>query len=164
MADKYNDFIRLTKSYLREIDYYRQSVIMLQDRSEEMRTKLEAISAKIPAYSESVSGHSELTQVEAEAGKRIEQERCLQRCLDDLRSLNRHIERIEACIDTLDTREQEMVTLYYRQKMTYEELAERIGWSPRTCMRRVQEATRHIALMLFGEKSKDNILFLEDRT
>lgn len=163
MADKYNDFIRLTKSYLREIDYYRQSVVMLKDKSEEISTKLEGISAKIPAYAETISGHSELTQVEAETSKRIELEKSLTHCLDDLNGLKRHINRLESCIDTLDGREQEMIRLYYREKMTYEELAERIGWSSRTCMRRVQDATRHIALMLFGEKSKDNILFLEDK-
>lgn len=163
MADKYNDFIRLTKSYLRELDYYRQSVAILREKHDELSTKLKIIGAKIPAYAETVSGHSELTQVEAESEKRIEQEKALMRCTEDLTSLEKHIRRIEMCIDTLDDNEQEALKLYYRDKMTYSQLAMRLLWSERTCMRRVKEATKHIALMLFGEKSKESVLFLEDR-
>jgi DNA-binding Lrp family transcriptional regulator len=49
---------------------------------------------------------------------------------------------------------------YYAERKSYIEIADRQNMSERSCRRMVREATRKMALMMFGLKSKENIIFV----
>ena len=161
MADiRHNDYIRLTANYLRDLAYDKGAVDNLTSRIKELKETLADVSTKIVGYEEKQGGQGELTPVEAEAEKRIADEKILSRCNKDLRKMQYHIFRVEKALDLLGEEDRQALILHYCDRRSYEDIANILKWSPRTCNRRVKEGTKLVAYMLFGDKAKENVYFV----
>ena len=58
---RHNDYVKLTKDYLRNYPYYKQAVENMTDDIEEIKVRLADESPKTPSYGlETGGGHSEL--------------------------------------------------------------------------------------------------------
>jgi RNA polymerase sigma factor (sigma-70 family) len=161
MGQKYNDYLRLTKSYLREIDYYKTSARLLREKISDIEADLRGISTKIASYESTHGGYSDLNGIEAGTERRMQQESNLAKSKAELKIMEKHIAHIDVCINTLPAEEQNALRLYYIDKLTYGELSQKIGWSERTCKRKVMDATKSIAWMLFGDNVNQDVLFIE---
>ena len=158
----FNDYLTLTKEYVKELECFRAHVQNLNITLQELEPDRGLVSPKVTAgYGQNPGGSAELTSTEAEANRKIENERQLERVQEDLRKMESQIRKIENSIGSLPDEESRALILHYSQGLTYGELAEKLGWSPRTCKRRVKEATRKVAIMMFGNKTKERVKFIE---
>lgn len=155
-----NDYARLTKDYLQNISYYRVAIVNMTDGIREMEESLRDVSPKIASYEQTAGGASVLNIVEAESERRLLKIAECKEQLHELHKLKRQVEKIERGIASLPEEEKQAVTLFYIRKLTYKDMAEHLKWSERTCRRRVSAGTKNIALMLFGERAKRQILFV----
>lgn len=156
-----NDYVRLTKDYIREADLYKVHEKIIVARMEDLEESIKDVSTKIVKYEQNPGGSSELTAVEAETEKRLNWEKELKQCADELKDLRRHINRIHESLAGLNTEEREMLRLHYRVGATYDEISDLMGWSPSTCKRRVRKAIDDVTLMLFGDKMRGNYRFID---
>ena len=148
-----NDYIRLTKGYLRNLVYYR---VAISNMTEDIKEDAESIgTAKIANYEANPGGTSELNGVEAGAEKSM-------RCTEQMRQLSklqRQVAKLERCIDNLSADEKEAVRLFYLYRQTYEQMSSSLHISISTCRRRVSKGTKAVAVMLFGERAGEQIQF-----
>ena len=147
-----NDYIRLTKSYLRNLVYYR---VAISNMSEDIAEDKESIGAAIASYETNPGGASELNGVEASAEKSM-------RCTEQMRQLiklQHQVKKLERCIDNLPADEKEAVRMFYLYRQTYEEMSSSLHISISTCRRRVSKGTKAVAVMLFGERAGEQIQF-----
>lgn len=148
-----NDYIRLTKGYLRNLVYYR---VAISNMSEDIAEDAESIgAAKIASYETNPGGASELNGVEASAEKSMH-------CSEQMRQLSklqRQVRKLEKCMENLPPEEKEAVQLFYLYRQTYEQMSSSLHISISTCRRRVSKGTKAVAVMLFGERAGEQIQF-----
>lgn len=158
---KHNDYLKLTKDYLRNYPYYKQAVKSISDDIKDIQTRLSYESPKITTYGENTGGgYKELNGTEQAAEKRIWLERQCEELRENRRQLQTQIDKVDTAMSKLSTEDREIVELFYFDKLTHRNLAQRIYISERSSKRHVQKATEGIALMLFGIDTQRNIFFL----
>lgn len=148
-----NDYIRLTKGYLRNMVYYQVAISNMKEDLKEMEDSLG--DAKIASYEANPGGQNELNGVEARADKAIrykEQAKQVQK-------LERQVQKIERCIDKLPADQKDAVKMYYLYRQSYDEMVSSLHISHSTCRRRVNGGTKAVAMMLFGERAGEQIQF-----
>jgi DNA-directed RNA polymerase specialized sigma24 family protein len=155
-----NDYIRLVKDYLRDVEYCRVAASNLHDSIKELEENLRDVSTKIASYEQNPGGNCELNAVEMESSRRIEQEQQLNDAVKNYQRLQNHLARVDRSLQCLTDEEQKALMYYYAERKSYLEIADRQNMSERSCRRMVREATRKMALMMFGLKSKENIIFV----
>ena len=156
----YNDYIKLTRDYLKNLPYYEVAVANMTDDIKEIQVSLQDVSTKIASYEHNPGGSGTMTVVEAEMEKRSEQASAFKKQAHELRKLQIQLAKINRCISNLPKEEKQAVNAYYINRLSYEDMAEHLGWSERTCKRRVKTATKAVTTMLFGHKAEANILFV----
>ena len=149
----HNDYIKLTREYLRNLGYYRVAVVNMTEDLRDMERSLG--DAKIASYEMNPGGGNELNGVEAKAEKALrykEQAR-------HLHKLQRQVSKLERCIEKLPKEEKEAINMFYIHKMSYEDMMDSLHISRSTCKRRINNATRAVAIMLFGDRADKQIQF-----
>ena len=159
---RHNDYVKLTKDYLRSYPYYKQAVKNMTDDIEEIKVRLADESPKTPSYGLDTGGggYSELNATERAADNRLHLERRCEQLQDNRRQLQIQIDKVDAAIGKLSVEDQEIVRLFYFEHLTHRDLAQRAFLSERSSKRHIQKATDSIALMLFGLDTQRDIFFL----
>lgn len=158
---KYNDYLKLTKDYLKNFAYYRQAITSISEDIEDIHRQLATESIKAPAYgSDTSGGFSELNGTERAAEKRIRLSKVSEELEENCRVLKRQMKKVTAAIATLPEEEQEAIRMYYMDHLNYYAMSERLHLSERSCKRRVSKATHNIALMLFGLTAQRDVFFV----
>jgi RNA polymerase sigma factor (sigma-70 family) len=156
-----NDYVKLTRDYLRNIGYYRIAVANMSTDIKDLESRMRDVPIKITDYGPMPGGGSgELNGVERAAESKLEAVEDYKRKSAELKQLSRQIDRLENCIENLPEEEQQAVRLFYIDRLNYGELACAMGWSERTVKRRVSSGTRAVAVMLFGPKAEKNVQFV----
>ena len=157
-----NDYIKLTRDYLRNIGYYRIAVANMDSDIKDLESQMQDVPIKITDYGLTPvgGGGDDLNGVERAAESKIIAEEDYKRKAAELHQLSRQIERLETCIDNLPPDEQKAVRLFYIDRLNYGELACAMGWSERTVRRRVSSGTKAVAVMLFGPKAEKTVQFV----
>lgn len=157
-----NDYIKLTRDYLRNIGYYRIAVANMNSDIKDLESQMQDVPVKITDYGPMPGGGggAELNGVERAAESQIMAEDDYLRKTSEMKQLSRQIDRLETCIDNLPPDEQKAVKLFYIDRLSYGELAGAMGWSERTVRRRVNSGTRAVAVMLFGPKAEKTVQFV----
>lgn len=149
-----NDYIKLTKGYLRNLVYYQVAVSNMNDDLEEIRKTLG--DAKIASYETNPGGASELNGVEAKAEKALQ----YREKLEQMRKLQVQVEKLERSIEKLPDSEREAVRMFYIYRQSYEEIMQSLHISHSTCRRRISNGTRNVSVMLFGDKALEQVKFV----
>ena len=158
---KYNDYLKLTRDYLRNYPYYKQAVEAITKDIGYMQDRLAHESPKTAKYgADTGGGYSELNGVEQAANKRMWLERRCEELQENRRALQRQLEKVDAAVNALSTEEQKIIQMFYFDGLTHQALAQRIHLSERSSQRQVRRATNRIALILFGLDAQQNIFFL----
>ena len=158
---KHNDYLKLTKDYLRNYPYYKQAVKSITEDIREIQTRLAQVAPKIASYSSDPGGgYKELNGVEQVADKRIWLERQCEELQENRRALQIQMDKVDMAMNKLSTEDREIVQLFYFDRLTHRALAQRVCLSERSSKRHVQKATDSIALMLFGLDTQKDIFFL----
>lgn len=148
-----NDYIRLTKGYLRNMVYYQVAISNMKEDLKEMEDSLG--DAKIASYEANPGGQNELNGVESRADKSIRYKEQAKQ----VHKLERQVQKIERCIDKLPADQKDAVKMYYLYRQSYDEMVSSLHISHSTCRRRVNGGTKAVAMMLFGERAGEQIQF-----
>lgn len=148
-----NDYIRLTKGYLRNLVYYQVAISNMKEDLKEMEDSLGDV--KIASYEANPGGQNELNGVESRADKAI---RCKEQA-KQVHKLERQVQKLERCIEQLPSDQKEAVRMYYLYRQSYDEMVSSLHISHSTCRRRVNSGTKAVAMMLFGERAGEQIQF-----
>lgn len=158
----YNDYLKLTKEYLRSLNYYREAEKNLSGEIEDIGRELDGVSIRSAnAGSEVHGGGSELNGVEREAETRMHLENQYAELLMERSQLQKQIGKLERAIGTLPQDEKEAVELFFCNRMSYADISVTMSYSERTCRRHVSNATKSIAFMLFGDRANRRVEFIQ---
>lgn len=160
MEYHYNDYIKLTREYLRNLVYYAEAVKNLTGEIEDIEKELGGVSIKSPGLGDAGGGTPELNTVEQAVDDRVRLADRYQRLVFERARLQQQIDKVQSAVGKLPDEEREAVRLFYFDRLGYRCMARALYDSERTCRRRVYSATNSIAFMLFGERSERNIAFI----
>lgn len=156
----YNDYLRLTRGYLKNLPIYRQAAENLELELADERAMLSQITPKAISYGAVGGGTGELTPTEQAVQQRaVSVQRC-QKLQQEHQVLRHQCDRIERALQVLSPEEQEAVDLIYFKHFSYTDMSRRTFTSARTCRRRLNGAVQKVAVMLFGLQAEENILFI----
>ncbi|MDY3915735.1 MAG: sigma-70 region 4 domain-containing protein [Selenomonadaceae bacterium] len=162
MNYRYNDYMKLTKEYLRNLGYYKEAERNISGEIQAIAHELGGVSINSAlAGGEVHGGSSELNGVEREAERRVKQEKRYGELLLERQSLQEQIDKLERALMALPPTEKDIVAMFYMSHMSYADMAVSLNFSERTLKRRVSDATRSVAYMLFGDRANRSIEFIQ---
>lgn len=159
----HNDYLKLTKDYLREYETYKAAVKAITQTVCDLRRGLAGQTIKTVSYDDvpGGGGGAGLNSVEQAAETRIHDEARLAALEQELERLKMQVQRIGFALAALEGEEMTIVEMFYFQRLGYAVMATRIHASERTCRRRVHDVTQKIALLIFGIRTKEKVMFLK---
>ena len=122
----YNDYLKLTKEYLRNLNYYREAEKNLASALTDINAELGSVSIKSSnATNDEVHGASlGLNSVERAAAYRINLEHRYAEIIVERGLLRKHIDKLTRAISTLPRAEQEVVRLFFIDRLRYTRISE----------------------------------------
>lgn len=158
----HNDYLKLTKDYLREYETYKAAVKAITQAVCDLRRGLAGQTIKTVRYDDVPGGGGAgPNSVEQAAENRIHDEDRLTALEQELGRLKTQVQRIGFALAALGGEEMTIVEMFYFQRLGYAVMATRIHASERTCRRRVHDVTQKIALLIFGIRTKERVMFLK---
>lgn len=158
---KHNDYITLTKSYLREYTPLKSAECNLLELIDGIDLELQDVSVKAAAYgAEQAGGVKELTDTEQAAEKRLHLAHRRWELIQYWRRVSSLCKRIDTALTSLPPEERQLIQLYYFDRVGYTEISRIMHSSERSCRRRVQQVTTQVASMLFGPFAKEQVMFV----
>lgn len=158
----HNDYLKLTKDYLRKYETYKAAVKAITQAVCDLRRGLAGQTIKTVRYDDVPGGGGAgLNSVEQAAETRIHDEARLAALEQELERLKMQVQRIGFALAALEGEEMTIVEMFYFRRLGYAVMATRIHASERTCRRRVHDVTQKIALLIFGIRTKERVMFLK---
>lgn len=151
---QWNDCIRLTRDYLKKMEYQQIHITNLRETMAELEKKMG--SAKIASYDSIPGGSSELNSVEAGAEEAMR----YRKLKEEVEAMERHQAKVKRCIEQLPLDEKLAVEMFYFYRRSYDDMVSSLHLSYSTCRRRVRAGTYKIAYMMFGDRAEKKVLFL----
>ena len=159
MEREYNDYLQLTRKYLRNYSIYLEAVENLTRRLRDIEVELGTVSISSPVFGEG-GGKCELTSVEREADRRIERRDQYEELFRERAQLRRQLQKVKNALDALPEEECDAIRLFFFENKHYDALTRLRHWSTATCKRRINGAVRKVALMLFGQQAAQVVAFV----
>lgn len=157
-----NDYLKLTKNYLRNYKLYEQTSESLALMIAETERQLEGESVKIASYGpEPGGGTSELTSTERAAEHRLRIEHNLAELKLQHHRISMQVRRIQLALEAVTPDELQIIQLFYFDHQAYKQICCQVNLSERSCRRKVQAVTKRVALLLFGLRAEEKVLFLD---
>ena len=147
---------------MREYETYKAAVKAITQTVCDLRRGLAGQTIKTVRYDAVPGGGGAgLNSVEQAAETRIHDEDRLAALEQELERLKMQVQRIGFALAALEGEEMTIVEMFYFQRLGYAVMATRIHASERTCRRRVHDVTQKIALLIFGIRTKEKVMFLK---
>ena len=163
---EYNDYIRITKNYLRKFRQFHGTAINKRERLQMLRCELgkgdEGITAPVVQYGvDRGNGYSELNSVEARVASRKRKLELIAKVEADLEGLEHICSMIERSVGMLSDRDRALIELHYFEGMSWSQVADREYITEKWASKRGAHAVRAVAGMLFGDAvGSQNQLFV----
>lgn len=155
-----NDYVTLTRGYLKNYNKYRDYVEKAFARCDEIDLELADESIKTTTYGLDQGGGSELTPVERAASMRIQLESEKAELQNKANLVKSFLSNLLWGIGKLDTEDKVLISkLYFRHLSTYEISKEMHITSRWVCMQ-ARQAEKKLAVLLFGKAAEQEIYFL----
>lgn len=157
-----NDYVSITKKYLREYHLYTQYLNNARATLADIDRQLTTESIKTSRFGgQPGGGMSELNAVEAAASKRIDLEKKRQMVCDEMFSVERIVSYIKGSLPKLAPEKQKLIKGFYFDRLPYKELAKQNAYCEQWCRKLIRQAEREMAIMIFGIKAGSNIGFID---
>lgn len=158
---RHNDYLVLTRNYLRKYPQLQQTMKNLLEVIDEIDLELQDESIKTASYGPEAGGSApELNGTEQAASNRLQLDQRRRELIVYWRRVSGLCRRLAAALGDLPEKDRQCIELYFFQRCTYEQMARMLYSSERTCRRSVQRAVMHIAVRLFGVQVEDEIIFV----
>lgn len=155
-----NDYVTLTRGYLKNYNKYRDYVEKAFARCDEIDIELADESIKTTTYGLDQGGGSELTPVERAASMRMQLESEKADLQNKANLVKSFLSNLLWGIGKLDTEDKVLISkLYFKHLSTYEISKEMHITSRWVCMQ-ARQAEKKLAVLLFGKAAEQEIYFL----
>lgn len=152
-----NDYIDLTKKYLRKYHVFQLTAKALEDDIKSKENILSAsldLGAAIAKYGDTpAGGNSELNEVEAACERHLKMEADVQNMKNDLSALQSRMAKIRTALGVNDDIVRHIVEDYYMNGYSWEQVSCMYNYSPRWCREKAKKAVRDMAVVIFGMKA-----------
>ena len=161
----YNDYIRITKQYLKNLNTFRVALYNMRTSEKKLKEELEGyndIPSPVVAYREKITkAPSSLTGIEAVIEKRLKKEKSLTKVKRDITELESLITKLDNAIDGLTKEDREILTELVINAGNADDVAYANHISRRTLFYRNNMIIQKVSFMIFGPKAvPDNRAFV----
>lgn len=152
----YNDYVVLTKRYLKSYSYLKKSVEFMKAEIEALETEMRLdVTPPVSKYSdEPAGGYQELNKVEAAADKHIRLQGRIAALREDMLSTQRLLDKVDGAMQRLSKKEKAIVLDHYLDGVGWDEVGDRYHYSGKRAGEIGRKALENVALMLFGIKAR----------
>ena len=159
---EYNDYIKLTRDYLKHYNSFLASADCLRERIAALKEQAgEEPAAAIAKYcGQPQGGYSELNGVESEVARNIAVRDKISQYEMDLRILEHKRKQIDIAMSVLDDIDERIVKECYINHRYYYQVGEIVGLSEKWTAQRAQRAVKEMSCVLFGHKAVQGSLFV----
>lgn len=155
---EYNDYVYLTRQYLKNYNLFVISKSMLEKDirdKEKILSTAGDVGAAVARYGDAPAGGSaELNTVEADCERRLKLLRNVQEMKNDLSELIRLTDRIDTAFEAVDDLTRSIVKDYYMTGYSWDQIAMRYYYSARWCREKARKAVEDMAVVMFGIKAR----------
>ena len=154
--NEYNDYISITRRWLKDYNLFRATIAHMEKDIEAQQAALHRdVAAPIAKYGDMLKGGSaELNGVESAASERMARERDMYQAMINRDDIKRQVERIDSAIDTLAEDEREVIREHYIEGDSWEHIGQNRHYSERWARDKGGKALKKVAFVLFGLKAK----------
>lgn len=157
-----NDCVKLTKEYLKNLSYREQALSNLETDISELEGEIKSISVR----SSCISGMpkatgADMTSVERQYFALEEQTKQLNELKVNHQRLANHLQKLHDSIERLPQEQRDLLGFVYRDKYTLAFAGDKLGFSERTCSRKLGMAVQGLAGMLFGACARESLYFIK---
>lgn len=153
----YNDYIRTTMFYIRNLEYFRISLKNMRQDELNLKAELEGcedIPSPVVAYKEKTDrGGTELSNVEAAAEKRMLKSERLRKIRAEINQLETFIHKTDLALLALPSEERKLLRDFVIDRKNADAVAHELNCSRATLFRWKNETARKMAIMMFGPKA-----------
>ena len=157
---EYNDYVRITRNWLRWYRRFKANIKNLEMDIAEQEKVLKndsTLAAPIAKYGDASSGgYSELNVLERQAAHRIRMEQRLTSMMQDLTEVTRIVDKVNRAVDALDLNDQKIIQAYYMNGKSWGEISDVMHYSEKWARERGAKATREIAFIIFDMRARPN--------
>ena len=154
--NEYNDYIAITRRWLKDYNLFKVTVKNMNKDIEAQQQILDMGSAApVAKYGDIPKGGSpELNAVEMAADDRIKRQQDIYKAVMNRDDIQRHIDRIDSAIDSLEDEDREVLQEHYLQGDSWEHIGHNRHYSEQWARKKGGKALRQVAFILFGLKAK----------
>lgn len=157
-----NDYLRLTREYLKNMAYREQALANLKMDIGELESEVNGISVKSSSLSDMPKSQDGEASVERQYFILEEQKRQLSQLRTNSARLENHLRKLHGSMGRLPDDQQDVLRLVYLKGCTIAYAGSQLGLSERSCSRKLSTAVQTLAEMLFGACSRESIYFVKD--
>lgn len=152
---EYNDYVNLTRRYLKSYKQLQITVKNLDDEIAAQEMELKGESVAIAHYGDNnVRGTSELNATEAAANRRIKIEHSISAMKKDKEEIERLLRKINRALEGLNEADKTLVIGYYIDGYSWQQLAQQNYCSEKWTRDKGNKALKEVAFMVFGRVVK----------
>ena len=155
---EYNDYVSLTKRYLKNYNQFKVSVENMKEDIRSLEESIEKslhVSAPIAKYGDEPSGGtSELNSVERAADQLVQMKQRLCVMKTDMGELSKVIVKIDRALGGLKEKDVEIINERYFYGYSWEQIGDKHCYTAKWARDRGSEAVKQLAFMMFGMKVK----------
>ncbi len=154
MSAEFNDYIRLTRGYLKDYNRMRTCIRTWEKEKKEIEYELSSLPMAVSRYGGELGGGSgELSVVERLAQTRIKLTNRLFQIEHDVKELHRVMKKIENAVAALDPETRDIVWSHYVEGKKWYDVADVHYLSYSCASQKGYRAIRVVACMIFGQKA-----------
>lgn len=156
-----NDYVKLTRDYLKNYSYYMSYVERAFARCDEIDLELADESIKTTTYGlEQGGGCSELTAVERAASMRMRLKSEKADLQNKANLVKSFLSNLLWAIGKLDTEDKVLISKLYFRHLSTLEISKEMHITSRWVRMQARQAEKKLAVLLFGKAAEEEIYFL----
>lgn len=160
---KTNDYINATKIYMKQYNLFIQYLTNTSESLKDIERRLTGGEIKAVAYDKGTRGScADVDGIARQVFKRMDLEDERKMLIAESEPIANHIKRLDQSINQLDKDERGILIDYYWYHLSYSQLVDKYHFSERWCRRLLRQAEKKMAIMLFGTKATEPVLFLQN--
>ena len=150
MQTEFNDYLKLTRAYLKDYKKMQSAIAYWQNERREIEDRLQSVGAATAKYGGIPSGgYSELNNLERQAEDRLKLRKRLDTIEHDTHELSCLLRKLDNAVATLDDDTRDAIHMHYIDGMTWYDVADRQFCSYGSIRQRGNRAVRDIARLIF---------------
>ena len=155
MMNEYNDYVGMTKRYLKSYNQLRITARNLDEDIEASQAMLQDESVAISRYGCELGGGSgELNAVESAANRRIEITKRIKDIQRDSIEIDRVIRKVDNAMEGLNEVDRDLVWGHYVDGYSWMQLGIKHGYTEKWARDHGSRAVKQVAFMIFGIASQ----------